>query len=289
MADQSDIEKSIVALLAATLYPNGLVGNPPPSALGCPARVGRGWPDAKALDDDLRAGVLNVTVYPRPNTEKNTTRFTPQWQPLGAVNPPTFTLSQAGQVVTVGGSGPSTYYPQNLCVLIGAEAYLYQTVIGDTPASIATALGAIIDAALGDTTVTGAAITLPPTAMVEALRIGSTGTIAREVSRQERQFQIVVWCFNPDLRDQACSLIKPALDGVEFLTLPDGSQARMYYASSTETDAPEKEILYRRDLIYCVEWPTLQTHLATQIVTNQVALNEGQPLGAGPNTATFDF
>lgn len=287
MADQSDVENALTAAVAAILYPGGTPsGEAPPSAAGCPARIGRGWPAAVALDQDLRAGVLNVTIYPHAGSERNTTRFPPQWRP-GPANPTTFTLTQAGQAVTVGGAQPAAFYPQNLAVLVGGTAFAYQTSAADTPASIAAALGASLEAALGGVTVSGATIELPASAEVTALRVGAAGQMTREVSRQSRLFQIVFWCFDPQVRDAACAAVKPALDAMEFLTLADGSAARLIYDSSYETDAPEKEILYRRDLIYEVEWASFETGTATQIVTNRLVLTPGAPLGAGA-AATFN-
>ncbi|MGH6971164.1 MAG: hypothetical protein ACREEQ_06090, partial [Caulobacteraceae bacterium] len=255
-------------------------------AAGCPARIERGWPNAVALDADLRAGVLNVTVYSHGASERNTTRFPAQWQ-AATVNPTTFALSQSGQTITVGGAGPSIFYPQNLAVPIGAKAYFYQTIAGDTAASVAAALAAVLEAALGGVSVTGAAIALPAEAEVMALRVGAGGPMTREVSRQSRLFQIAFWAFSPQVRDGACAAVKPVLDGLEFLTLADGSAARLIYESSYETDAPEKELLYRRDLVYEVEWATFETGEATQIVANVVALTGGAPLGSGP-TVGFD-
>lgn len=284
MADQSDVEVALVSTIADVLYPSGVVGYPPATVLGCPARVGRGWPDAVSLDQDLRASILDVTVYPRPGAERNTTRFTPQWTVTAGPQPQTLTLTAAGQAITVAGAQPSPFYFHNLAVVTaGGVFYAYKTQSTDTPTTIAAALAAEIPGA----TVAGPVITVPADFEIVALRVGTVGTISREVSRQERQFQIVVWAFNPDIRDAACKLIKPALDAIEFLSLADGSQARMYYALSVETDAPEKEILYRRDLIYCVEWASFQTDEVAQIVTTQVDLTATVP-GAIDTIAT-DF
>ena len=53
MADVSDIERALTTLAGGILYPQGTTA---PSVAGVSIRIFRGWPIAKALDDDLRAG-----------------------------------------------------------------------------------------------------------------------------------------------------------------------------------------------------------------------------------------
>lgn len=288
MADQSDVEQALVLAIAAALYPTGVPGGDPPlSVLNCGARVGRGWPNETALDADLRASILNVSVYPRNGVERNTTRFAATWQE-GAVSPTTLTLTQVGGVVTVGGAQPAPFYLHNFAIMVDGHVFLFETGSTDTPSTIAAALGAEINAAIGGVTVSGAAITLPATANVTALEVGTVGQMTREVSRQEKQFQVTIWAFNPVIRDQAASLLKPTLDATEFLTLADGSSARLVYAMSYQTDAPEKEILYRRDLIYLIEWATLQVQTISQVVATTVATAAGQDGQTAPVVATTE-
>ena len=60
MADISDVENALVAAISAALYPNGAGGA---SAAGLPCRIYRGWPNGRALDDDLAGGVASVTIF----------------------------------------------------------------------------------------------------------------------------------------------------------------------------------------------------------------------------------
>ena len=71
MADQSDVEAVLVALASAALYPQGIDAD---SVCGQPCRVYRGWPNPLALDADLAAGRVNVTVFPVDGATRNTTR-----------------------------------------------------------------------------------------------------------------------------------------------------------------------------------------------------------------------
>lgn len=268
MADSSDVEIALVTAIDTILYPTGKVGNPPPSILGVAARIERGWPDQVALDADLRAGYVNVSVFARQSTERSTTRYSTQRED-GAVQATSYTLAAAGQVVTVGGAAPAIYTPQNLAVFVNGRFYVYQALTGQTPAQVAAALQALIVAAVAGTTVVGAAITLPASARIGALRVGATGSASQEVGRSEQQFQIGLWCPTAALRDAAARAIDPALRGLNRITLSDGSIARITFHGGFGSDGGQKAILYRRDLIFTVEYASILLSTAAQMVAGE--------------------
>jgi len=76
MADISEVLVVLAAQAAAAVYPNG-TGQA--SVANCDIRVYPGWPNAAALDNDLLAGKVNISVYPT-QSEKNTTRYERRWQ-----------------------------------------------------------------------------------------------------------------------------------------------------------------------------------------------------------------
>ena len=57
MADQSDVEQALAAVVAAVLYPGGTTAA---SLVGVACRVHRGWPDAASLDADLKREELTL-------------------------------------------------------------------------------------------------------------------------------------------------------------------------------------------------------------------------------------
>lgn len=265
MADLSDIESTLVSLIAQAVYPNG-TGQASVANADC--KVYRGWPVPANLDADLTAGKINVTVFPM-GTEQNTTRYPLAWREL-PVTAPTLTLTASDDAITVGGT-PSS--PLNAAAIVNGVGYVYAVQASDTLDSIATGLAALINA---DTPATssGVVITIPAAEQLAA-RVGAVGTVVQEVKRQKKGFQITFWCPTPALRDAIVGPVDSALAAIEFLSLPDGTAGRMIYERSVVSDRVEREGLYRRDLFYSVEYGTTQAKTATQIVAEIFNISGG--------------
>lgn len=281
MADISDVENALVTLIAQTLYPNG---TSQPNVPGVPCVVYPGWPAPAQLDADLKIGKSHVSVFPTP-TERNTTRYLKKWKTL-SITAPTLTLTINGQQVTVGGAMPTPFSACNMALLVGGKNYVYAVQLNDTLASIATALAALIAVDYPGTASAGSVITLPAGAYATSAKVGTTGTSIREVRRQERVIQITVWTDTPAHRDAIIAAFDPVLADTQFLTLVDGTAARLIYKSSPVTDNFQKAKLYRRDLLYTVEYATTQTAVSTEIVANQNNFSN-QPTGATAPVSTF--
>jgi hypothetical protein len=276
MADEYDIMDVLAGMSAQAVYPNG---TSQPSYAGAPVICYAGWPTASRLDADLKAGKIHVTVFARPE-EKNTTRYMTQTQSVPATTP-TLTLSASGQTVTVGGAMPSPFTPHNLAALVNGKPYLYAVQQSDTLTSIATALAALIAIDVSGTTSSGPAITVAAGAKVGVLRVGTSGMGLREVSRQERRFQITVWADTPDHRKAVVRPIKALLADSFFITLPDGTAGRLIYVGGGgPNDNPQDAKLYRHDLFYSCEYGTTVADPQYQIIaieTNLSADGSTQP------------
>lgn len=271
MADLSDVGNALVAIAAQTMYPNG-TGQA--SVAGCDVRVYQGWPVPQQLDADLAAGLCHVSVYPT-QIERNTSRYPKDWQTLDAASP-TLTATIAGQTVTIGGAIPAT---GNVSIEANGLVFVYAVQLSDTLTSIATALAALIVAGIAGTTSSGAVITIPTSAKLTAARVGAAGTIAREIRRQERQFQISVWADSPAHRDAVSQPLDIALTLLQFIALTDGFAARLIYKGSRPDDSGQKMKIYRRDLNYTVEYAATQSSSAVQVTQVQVNV-AAQPAGA---------
>lgn len=288
MADLSDVSNALGALIGLILYPAGASGENPSPVVGVPVRIEVGWPSPQSLDAAIKAGKSHISIYPRSG-ERNTSRFASDWQDLSTVNS-SYTLGVAGQAITVGGAVQTPpYSAQNLVALIGGKPYLVQSVGGETTAGLASTLGALIAADLPGTTIVGSVITLPAGARITAVMVGTTGQGINEIGRQEREFQITIWSPNPADRDAIAKAIDPALRLANILTLADGSGANSTYKGSPFNDFDQKQGIFRRDLIYAVDYGTTQMQSETQIVETQLGIAPGSSGGVPIGTVRTIF
>jgi hypothetical protein len=251
MADQSDVEQVLATIVSGVLYPQGTDAD---SLVGAPCGVFRGWPDAAGLDAALLGGQVTVTVAADPRTQRTTTRYPDIWR-ARAPAPATLLASVDAQTVTFSGTAA---LGQVAGILVDGVAAVHRTVPGDTPAAVATTLAGLLagmPGALAMTTVQGATVALPPGAQPVA-RVEPDQPSIRETRRQLQAFRVVCWCGDPATRDQVSAAIDTALSAWDFLGLPDGMAGRLRFIGTTSTDRAEAAALYRRDLIYTVDYAT---------------------------------
>ena len=264
MPAQSDVETALVQLAATALYPNGSTASP---AIAATVRIYRGWPNTAALGADLAAGRVNITVFPVPGATRNTTRYTPDWLPDPVT--PTLTVTASATTATFAGTAD---LGQLAGLLLDGQPYVHRTVANDTPALVA----ATLTAAIATTRIainTGASVTIPSATTLIA-RTAADATSAQELRRQRQEFRITAWCPTPDLRDAACEVVDIAYAATPFLTLADGSPARLLFASTTTFDTRQDAALYRRDLLYTVEYPTTRLAIEPSMLFGVLGLGE---------------
>jgi hypothetical protein len=119
MADVLDVVNTMVSQVAGYVYPNGTGEQ---SVTGGAINIFPGWPLPDQIDNDMPQGIVDVSVFPVPGMERNTTRYRPA-QKVMSVAEPTLTLKAAANVVTVGGAMPSPFTPHNLAVLVGGHLF----------------------------------------------------------------------------------------------------------------------------------------------------------------------
>lgn len=112
--------------------------------------------------------------------------------------------------------------------------------------------------------------TRAPLEWKEVSNDGTTGTSIKEIRRQERTFQITIWAPTPAARDMIAKVVDPVLAVTSRFTLPDQTSARLIYKGSPITDMLEKSKIYRRDLLYSVEYATTVTETGYAIKENIV-------------------
>jgi len=263
MADQSDVENALVALAANALYPNGTSA---PSVPGPDCLIYPGWPTSTALDSDLAAGRINVTVFPMPEPGRNTTRYRQRW--LGTAVQAALTASVAGLTVTIGGTANAG---QLVGILIEGISYVYRTQTGDTPETIAAQL-ATSARANQIVNLMGSVLTFPGAGQITA-RVVADVTVIQEIRRQEQGFRVTCWCPTPATRDASASAIDLYLAGFQFIRLVDGTEGRLHYRGTLVFDQSQDALLYRRDLIYDVEYAMTLTALQPAMLFGDLILN----------------
>ncbi len=261
MADLSDVETALRNLIGAALYPAGVPANNISLVCGKAVRVYRDWPVKTDLDKDLKAGVVNVSIFAQPNMTRRDSRYPRRWQLTGPATPPTLTWMVAGGTATLTGT---VSVPQVAALVTGRADAVYPVQASDTLASIAAALAAQLAAAGVQASAAGPAVTVAGASVVG--RIGVPRQMVREIRRQDQGFLVTAWCADADSRDAVCAAIDAAMAAVQFLPMPDGTGARLTYRSTGSSDRAENDGLFRRDLAYTVEYATTQTMTAPQAV-----------------------
>lgn len=259
MADLSQVRDTIAQNIATAIYPNG---TSQPSVCGVPVTINSGWPIGTVLDKQLQMGNAMVSVYPT-NQNRIMTKFQRIYAP-NIFTPATLTLTVSKQNVTIGGT---VSVPQAPMIILNGIGYAYQVLINDTLESIAAALAALISGATSN----GNVITLPNYYSI-ITRIASNYTASEELAREDRIFMITCWCPNESVR----YLLGQAIDIYMKLNyrqvMPDNYFAQVFWHKTDDTDQLDKALIYRRDLMYTIQYATTYTGNFTPVTDAIVEL-----------------
>jgi hypothetical protein len=258
MADLSDVEIAIVAEIIGGLYPNG---TSEASAVGVTCRAYRGWPSPAALNSDLTAGVVNVTVFPAMSPDEVPEPYFDN--PYAAVVPTSLMATVTLQMVTLSGLAKAQ---QLVGLLIDGVPFSY-----DTTETVAANLADLINNTRL-VTYSGSTLTIP-TATTLIARVVVNTSVSREIRRQRREIQANCWCPSPLLRDTVCSIVDRTISSSSFLALSDGTKAHVRYVSTQVYDQSQNALLYRRDLNYKFEFTTISTTVAPVMLFGDLVRN----------------
>jgi hypothetical protein len=271
MADISDVMDALRASVALAIYPNGsgqpsVLPPPAASTAPSPARIYCGWPNSAKLDSDMAAGIANVSIFPKTGMTRNTTRYQLGWED-SIIVPATITASVTNSTANYAGSGGVR---QIAGIRSNGVAYAHVASAADTPSTVAAALAAQVPGAV----LSGASVTVPGAVDVEA-RVVGFNTAAMETRRQVQELMIAFWTPTPSLRHAAAALVDVALSQLEFLPLADGSNGRLLYVGDFIDDMVSKDAMWRRDLYYTVEFPTVVVQVQPTMLWGLTALTPG--------------
>jgi hypothetical protein len=244
-----------------------------------------GWVSQEALKYEVASqgaqagtwvkGRAHITVYDT-DAEANTSRFFPEWD---TITPPVVGLAvtTAQGVMTFAGT-PATGL--NIGVTVGNRfAIPYQTGAGDTTlALVAQNVAAAINAASQpgvSAIATGSSVAVLGGNV--SIAIGGTATIGAEFSRSEKQFLITIWAPSDAARQSLEAAIRPMLDSLLWIPLGDGQDGRVRYVKTKNYEPQFSAAVYRRDILYAVEFASVVTTTATQIVGFQITHGQLPP------------
>ena len=263
MADISDIEQIFVDKIASAFYPGGASQA---SLVGSSCRIYRGWPNAATLNSDLTSGTVNITVLADNESGRNTTRYLPEWQVNATV--PGTSICATDQSIVVGGT-PAV--GDVVGALVDKVAYTYRVRAGDKAVQVAAGLFQAIQtsrmASLNYTTI------FIYDAPVITTRVASDASVALETRRQEKDVRVTCWCSSPLIRDSAATAVDQCLNENSFLIAPDETGVRVFYKNTCSYDQAQNALLYRRDLVYTVEYSTAAIYLQPSMLFGNAAVN----------------
>lgn len=265
MADISDITSYLRIASSLAIYPSG---TSQPSVAAMDVRVQEGWPNPDQLDLDLAGMTLigvtngipvprsngkmaNVSIFPLPGN--NITPYQIQDQTYTIVPPINgLVVSVNGTVITITGTPTTGEY----VTLVVDHKFVYSRS-GVSAAAIIAALAADIVANYPGVSSTSSTLTIPfQFALV--VRQGAVATLGKVIHRERQSIMISVWAPTHDTRTTLSKAIDVAIKSKTTITLPDTSQATVCYNRTNVNDDRQMSTIYRRDLIYDVEYATLQ-------------------------------
>lgn len=281
MADLADVTATLAAMAAAAVYPNGPTAASLAGGLEDVA-VFAGWPIPAKLDAAIKAGRANVSIFPTGGGTGNTFQVLDEVYVIAPAShgmKASISLSASSATITVAGApGLGEYLT---IVADGRHAY---SRVGGNLGAILSALQTDAAADYSGVAITGSSITLPTTRVVA--RIGAPAILGKATHRQKDFFTITTWAPTPQLRDALAAAIDSAFKATNRLTMPDTSQAILVFARSQQRDERETTSIYRRDLVYSVEYATLQTFQGWEITSANVSYDDGPSGGAASNVIT---
>lgn len=259
MPDQSDIEQAMAALGAAALE-----GDP------AEVRAYRGWPRAASLEADLRAGRAHLSVTPG-GAARDATRFPVEWR--GQAPLPTLRAVVDGETVTFDGEAGAG---QVAGLRVDDAAYAYRLRDGDTPGSVAAVLAGLVRADRA-ADLHGAAVVMPGGREVLA-RVVADGAGGTELRRQAQPIRMILWCPAPEVRDRLAGLLDVAVAASPVLDV-GGWACRVRAAGGATTDEGAAAGIWRRDLVYAVEYPTVAVEDLPAMLWGMVTAPGGAAVG----------
>lgn len=277
MADLSDLTAYLAGVAAAAVYPNGILQ---PSVAAMDVRIFEGWPQAEKLDRDVsglnddgtartNGPAAQVSIYPMPGTGNSV-----------------FQIQDRDYVVTPVSLGMAVSVVGNVISVVGQpNAGEFLTLVCDDAVILSrggASTAALLAALAADAIAAGYAATSDATSLTVpfghelVVRQGGKAKMGRVINRQCQLIMISVWAPNRIARAQLAAAIDELVKEKVRISLPDTSQAIVKYNRTNVSDEMQTVTVYRRDLIFDVEYATLKifdAYTVTSVTTTIASLN----------------
>lgn len=278
MADISDVTAYLAQVAANAVYPNGTSQS---SVASMDCRIYEGWPDPDQLDLDVggrmlqgnpptpvtRPGgpVANVSIFPMQGTgiavyQILDETYTIAHPVLG------LSLTVNGDTVTVTGEPTAGEYLTLVC----DDAHVYSET-GATASALLAALATAAQANYPTSSSTATTLTVP-VGHTLVVRQGGIGTLGKVTHRQRHPVMVSVWAPTQVVRAQLGAAIDNAIKKKIKVTMPDSSQALVIYSRTNVIDDQTSATVYRRDLIYNVEYATVEQFTGYVVTSTNVSI-----------------
>lgn len=265
MASTDDVSRFLATRVADVLYPGG---EKLPSVVNAVVNIYPGWPERGALQEGIEAGGVHISVWPLP-TERPVN--TPLGKPVRFQAKGTLTLqfSVNGSIIAVRGVASAL---TNVHIDLDGRAFFFHFHAGITAEKVIHVISQTLPRSFA---LAGTVCVMA----VNRIQVYATtaGTVVRELRRQIKDFQITVWAPTPELREKVGTTIDRAFSEQCHIDLDDGAPALLFYARQFDSDRAENWHVYRRDLIFSVNFATTQTLTAPEVTHVEVTLN-GTPI-----------
>ncbi len=263
-ADITDVLDALEQIAIAACYPNGTSS---PSVSGKPIDIAQGWVESGDLDAGLTTGTTFVTVYSVPSSTLKLP--VPLSASDGVIVAPVHGMSAVVSDLSFMLSGVPTL-GEYVTVIVGAHAYSYPAVAGDTVQIVAAALAAQIPGA----TISGSTVSLTSGPSI-TVRIGAPATMGRTIDRERQNVILGVWAPNPSDRAVVGAALKVGVAQNLTIILPDTSEALLLTQGMNQTDKNQLELAWRRDLTVQVTFDTVEMYPAYEVTSVDVTIKPG--------------
>jgi hypothetical protein len=290
VADLSDVTAYLASAANSAVYPNGISQ---PSVGNIDVSVFEGWPIGDQLDLDMQGKMkdpndptggriiarpggplVNVSIYPMQGTGRTVYQVLEETYTIVPVSYG-LSVSIAGDIITVSGQPKSGEY----LTVVADRGPIFSATGATTQALLAT-LAAQAQANYPSASSTANTLTIPFGYSLE-VRQGGAATLGRVTHRQCHPVMITVWAPNRVARNAIAAAIDETIKQNNKITLPDTSQALVIYDRTMVSDQEQASNIYRRDLIYNVDYATLQTfpgYVVTSVTTTIDAVGNGDAI-----------